>query len=124
MSDSRIKFVGSLYDDKILRQIRENCYAYIHGHSKGGTNPSLLEALSITDINILYDVSYNREVGMDAALYFNKNNNSLKNALLDAEKLTNVEKKELGIKARKRIEDDYTWNIVVLQYKNFFEKLN
>ena len=61
--DKRIIIPGPIYDQELLREIRVGSFAYIHGHSAGGTNPSLLEALSTTDINILYDVSYNREVG-------------------------------------------------------------
>ena len=43
-----------------MRRLRKNAKGYIHGHSAGGTNPSLLEALSITDVNILYDAPYNK----------------------------------------------------------------
>jgi hypothetical protein len=53
MTDSRIKFVGSVYDQELLSEIRNNAYAYIHGHEVGGTNPSLLEALGSTKVNLL-----------------------------------------------------------------------
>ena len=49
--DSRIKFVGTVYDAELLMKIRENAYAYFHGHEVGGTNPSLLEALGSTILN-------------------------------------------------------------------------
>ena len=52
-SDSRIKFVGTVYDQELLKKIRENAYGYIHGHEVGGTNPSLLEALASTKLNLL-----------------------------------------------------------------------
>ena len=39
-SDPRIKFVGTVYDQELLKKIRENAYAYLHGHEVGGTNPS------------------------------------------------------------------------------------
>lgn len=60
--DKRIKFVGTVYDQELLKKIRENAYAYFHGHEVGGTNPSLLEALGSTKINLLLDVGFNREV--------------------------------------------------------------
>ena len=123
LSDKRIKFVGSLYDDDILRSIRKKCIAYIHGHSKGGTNPSLLEALSVTDLNILYDVSYNREVGLDSVLYFNKDNNSLKNVIERVENMNSDEITKYGNMAKKRISDDYTWNLVVEKYKKLFNDI-
>lgn len=49
-SDKRIKFVGTVYDQELLKKIRENAYAYFHGHTVGGTNPSLIEALGSTDL--------------------------------------------------------------------------
>ena len=59
--DDRIKFVGTVYDQQLLKKIREEAYGYLHGHSVGGTNPSLLEALGRTDLNLLFRVSFNRE---------------------------------------------------------------
>lgn len=75
--DGRIKFVGTVYDQELLMKIRENAYGYFHGHEVGGTNPSLLEALSSIDLNLLLDVGFNREVAEDSALYWNKDNGNL-----------------------------------------------
>ena len=116
-NDERIKFVGSVYDQKALKYLRENAYAYIHGHSAGGTNPSLLEALNTTKINILYNVSYNIEVGGEACFYFSKKDGSLKKEI---EKCDNLTSKE--IKIREKLEKDiinkkYTWEKVVNDYK-------
>ena len=66
-SDPRIKFVGTVYDQELLKKIREQAYGYFHGHEVGGTNPSLLEALSSTRLNLLLDVGFNREVAEDSA---------------------------------------------------------
>ena len=57
--DKRIKFVGTVYDQELLKKIREDAFAYIHGHEVGGTNPSLIEALGSTDLNLLLDVEFN-----------------------------------------------------------------
>ena len=54
-TDPRIKFVGTVYDQELLSYIRENAFGYIHGHEVGGTNPSLLEALASTPLNLLLD---------------------------------------------------------------------
>ena len=70
--DGRIKFVGTVYDAELLKKIRECAYAYIHGHEVGGTNPSLLEALASTKLNLLLDVGFNREVAEEGALYWKK----------------------------------------------------
>jgi rhamnosyltransferase len=75
--DGRIKFVGTVYDQELLKKIRENAFAYFHGHEVGGTNPSLIEALSSTNLNLLLDVGFNREVGEDGALYFGKEQGEL-----------------------------------------------
>lgn len=123
LNDKRVKFVGSVYDDTILRSLRKNAIAYIHGHSAGGTNPSLLEALSVTDVNILYDVSYNREVGKDATLYFNKNEDSLKNVILKVSKFDNDKIIKMGNAAKNRIMENYTWDIVVQKYKELFDTI-
>ena len=76
-NDSRIKFVGTVYDQELLKKIRENAYGYLHGHEVGGTNPSLLEALASTQINLLFDVGFNKEVGEDGAIYWNKTEGDL-----------------------------------------------
>ena len=86
-NDPRIKFVGTVYDSDLLKYIRENAFGYLHGHSVGGTNPSLLEALSSTKLNLLYDVGFNREVGQNTALYWTKANDSLKNLLDSTERM-------------------------------------
>ncbi|WP_314578204.1 beta 1-4 rhamnosyltransferase Cps2T [Enterococcus gilvus] len=75
--DPRIRFVGTVYDQDLLKFIRENAYAYLHGHEVGGTNPSLLEAMASTKINLLLGVSFNKEVGGNQVLYWNKNSGNL-----------------------------------------------
>ncbi len=122
-NDKRIKFIGSLYDQESLLYFRRHAYAYIHGHSAGGTNPSLLEAMANTDINILYDVAYNREVGEDSCFYFTKDENSLKKVIQKVEKLSLKEQKEYGHNAKNRIHEAYTWQYVDKQYQQLFLKL-
>ncbi len=70
--DPRIKFVGTLYDKELLAYIREQAYAYIHGHEVGGTNPGLLEALAHTNLNLVLGVDFNQSVAKSAALYWSK----------------------------------------------------
>ncbi len=70
--DPRIKFVGTVYDQELLKKIRENAYGYFHGHEVGGTNPSLLEALGSTNLNLLLNVGFNREVAEDARVVLDK----------------------------------------------------
>ena len=109
--DSRIKFVGTVYDKELLMKIRENAYGYFHGHEVGGTNPSLLEALGSTNLNLLLDVGFNKEVAEDAALYWTKKENNLASLIEKADTLSKKEIEELGKKAKKRITDNYSWEI-------------
>lgn len=116
-NDKRIKFVGTLYDQKSVKYVREHAYAYIHGHSVGGTNPSLLEALNSTKINILYNVPYNSEVGGEACFYFTRKHGSLRKEIDKVDKLGLTE-----IKIREKLEKDiikrnYTWDKIVSDYK-------
>ncbi len=119
-SDLRIQFVGTVYDSERLKKIRENAYGYFHGHEVGGTNPSLLEALGSTELNLLLDVGFNREVAQDAALYWNKQEGNLA-ALIDrADQMNENDRCVLGTKAKKRIQAAYSWEFIAGEYKRVF----
>lgn len=114
--DKRIKFVGTVYDQELLKKIREQAYAYFHGHEVGGTNPSLLEALASTDLNLLLDVGFNREVAEDGALYWNKDNGNLAGLIDQCEYISETERQDISLKAKKRIEDEYSWKYICDKY--------
>ena len=119
-SDSRIKFVGTVYDQELLMKIRENAYGYLHGHEVGGTNPSLLEALGSTDLSLLLDVGFNREVAENAALYWNKKQGNLA-ALIDKSDKLGAEKIEKMVNlARRRIAEAYSWESISNKYLKIF----
>ena len=119
-SDKRIKFVGTVYDQELLKKIRENAYAYFHGHTVGGTNPSLIEALGSTDLNLLVDVGFNREVAEDCALYWSRMNGNLAKLIDKADLMTADEIAEMGKKAKKRVAEEYTWDKICGQYEDVF----
>ncbi len=116
--DKRIIFIDGIYNEIELSTIRKNAYAYIHGHSVGGTNPSLLEALNLTDLNILYDVNFNRDIGNDSCLYF-KEDNSLTNII---DNINKYDRKKMGKSAKKIIKENFTWKIIVNKYKDVFKR--
>lgn len=120
--DPRIKFVGTVYDAELLKYIRENALAYLHGHSVGGTNPSLLEALGSTDLNLLLDVGFNKEVGKNGALYWSKETGDLKKLLESVVELENDARASLAKKAKERIKKQYSWDKIVFEYENLFTK--
>lgn len=117
--DGRIRFVGTVYDAELLYEIRKNAFAYIHGHEVGGTNPSLLEALAATDVNLLLDVSFNREVGAKAALYWTKEAGNLSALIARVEKI-GEERRLLGKQAKERIRKEYSWEKSVRKYEILF----
>jgi len=118
--DERIKFVGTVYEQYLLTKIRENAYCYIHGHEVGGTNPSLLEALATTNLNLLYEVSFNKEVAKDSAMYWNKEENNLSNLINKIDEISKEEIDDYGIKAKERIKEEYNWQKIVKQYEKIF----
>jgi len=117
--DPRVKFVGTVYDQELLKYIRENAFAYFHGHEVGGTNPSLLEALESTKLNLLLDVGFNREVGEDGALYWKKD--QLASVIDQAEQLDAQAIEDLNQKSSQRIADSFTWEKIVTDYEKVFK---
>lgn len=118
--DLRIKFAGTVYDTKLLAQIRAGAYGYLHGHEVGGTNPSLLEALGSTKLNLLLNVGFNREVAGETALYWEKSPGNLAGLLEQADRMEERSRKELGQAARARMRQHYSWEGIVGQYERLF----
>lgn len=118
--DPRIKFVGTVYDQELLMKIRENAYGYFHGHEVGGTNPSLLEALGCTDLNLLLNVGFNKEVAEEAALYWTKAPGNLAALIEEADAMSADEISVLGKKAKQRIADAYSWAFISAEYEALF----
>lgn len=116
--DKRIKFVGTVYDQELLKKIREEAYGYFHGHEVGGTNPSLLEALGSTKLNLLLKVGFNEEVAEKAALYWTKEDGNLA-ALID--ECEGMDREELGRKAKERIKTAYSWEYISDRYAEIWK---
>ena len=119
-TDKRITFINGVYDKDKLATIRKNAYLYIHGHSVGGTNPSLIEAMSLTNVNILYDVCFNKDIGGKSCLYFKEQGSLTK--LLDNTSAIDSKSKELGKLAKKIVDNNFTWPIIVSKYKELFNE--
>lgn len=118
--DKRIKFVGTVYDEDLLKQIRKNAFAYIHGHEVGGTNPSLLESLIATDLNLLLNVKFNYEVAENGGLYFSKREWNLSNLIKKVESFSDDEIRNYSFKAKQRIYELYNWETVTNMYQEVF----
>ncbi len=114
--DPRIKFVGTVYNQELLMKIRENAYGYLHGHEVGGTNPSLLEALASTDLNLILDVGFNREVAEKGALYWSTGANELSALINATDRMDVLEINRIKNFARIRIRESYSWNYICTRY--------
>lgn len=105
---SNIRMVDAIYDLDVLYALRENARLYVHGHSAGGTNPSLVEAMFFGIPIVSYDVVYNRETTEGKAYYF-KNADELKTLVENPENLDGAKMVEI---ARRR----YMWKTISSQY--------
>lgn len=119
-SDPRIKFVGTVYDQELLKKIREKAYGYFHGHEVGGTNPSLLEALASTRLNLLLDVGFNREVAEDSALYWDKKSGDLAELINRADAMDMKSIEEFDAASTSVIRVRYSRRFITDSYEDLF----
>ncbi len=113
-----IKLVNPIYNQEELDALRSNCEVYVHGHSAGGTNPSLVEAICLGLKIICFDVSFNRET-LHGEGYFFKTKDELIELLQTKEYLDTNHQKLKGL-----AEDYYHWNKVAAAYDELFIGLN
>ncbi|GAB3174887.1 DUF1972 domain-containing protein [Telluribacter humicola] len=116
-----IRFVGGIYSLRTLNNLRYYSNLYFHGHTVGGTNPSLLEAMSSDSLICANDNPFNRYVLGDDALYFTTHTEV-------AEHLKSVNKSEeryqrLIEENRTKIDEIYRWDRIIEQYANHFEEI-
>ena len=116
--DPRVKFVGTVYDQDLLKYIRKEAFAYIHGHEVGGTNPGLLEALAQTDLNLVLGVSFNQTVAKDTAQYWTKETGNLAHLINHVDPLEDVS--EWGQRAKVNMKQNFTWEKIVGEYEELF----
>ena len=119
--NNKVLLIGGIYDELLLNMLRQNCIAYIHGHSVGGTNPSLLDAMISKNIIIAHDNEFNREVCGDCALYFRTVQELINKLELVENRPNNY------IKFRQcafdKAKNNYSWNEVVERYEKLFRFL-
>ena len=113
--DSRIRLLGGVWDQDLLNQMYTQARSYLHGHSVGGTNPSLLRAMGAGTAVLAYDVVFNREVlGEEGGRYFNSAE-SLGESLEVLEEDSQLAG-ALGAAARERALGHYRWDEVADGY--------
>jgi len=120
--NEKIRLLGGIYNPEELAVLRYSAFAYIHGHSVGGTNPSLLEALGSSNIAICHDNPFNREVTNNKQLYFSQASD-LQKRLEDLEQFNEAAILQLKADAKERIENYYTWDNIANKYAKLLSAL-
>ena len=111
-----IFMLDPVYDQNLLNQLRGSCALYVHGHSAGGTNPSLVEAMHLGLPIAAYDVNYNRETTNQEAFYFS-DTAGLK-SIIDT--LNPEHSGRVGVAMAEYAREHYTWDIVSRAYAGLF----
>ncbi len=110
---SNIHLLDPIYDQKTLDSLRSNCKFYVHGHSAGGTNPSLVEAMYLGLPVFCYNVSYNRATTKEKAFYFNNSEELAKG--IQSVSAEDLKKTAAVMQYIARME--YTWSVIASKYK-------
>jgi glycosyltransferase involved in cell wall biosynthesis len=121
--DPRIRFQGGIYDQGLLDQLYANARTYIHGHSVGGTNPSLLRAMGAGAPVLGYDVEFNREVTAGQALFWS--DAAALTEILDSTRdgSRDAELDAYRSAGRDRVADVYQWDKVTDDYEKLIQRL-
>lgn len=109
---ANIRMLDAIYDLDVLYAMRSNAWLYVHGHSAGGTNPSLVEAMFFGIPIASYDVVYNRETTEHKAYYFKTADD-----LLEITGRTDLE----GAAMKKIANRRYRWSVISKQYSNLYK---
>ena len=117
--NNNIKFIGGIYDINILNNLRYFSNIYFHGHTVGGTNPSLLEAMASSALICANNNEFNSTILSKDAFYFT-----------DAKDITRVLNNVLNYNNKDKIKNNlekiknlYTWDIIIEKYENLFIRL-
>lgn len=120
LGDERVTFLGGVWDQDLLDQLYGNCATYLHGHSVGGTNPSLLRAIGAGAATIAFDVNFNREVIDDSGRYFRTPADVARE--IELAEATPERTRARGRRAQ-QIALRYDWDDVAARYERLCERL-
>jgi glycosyltransferase involved in cell wall biosynthesis len=116
-----IRFIGGIYDEDALDQLRHHAKAVFHGHSVGGTNPSLLEAMAAGSLILAHDNAFNRWVLGKNAVFFSSSFH-IRDLLYGIDELKRSQEKMIRANLE-RIGADFQWDSVILRYLELFGRL-
>jgi len=119
-NDERIIFTGGIYNHpQKIHSLKVYSSLYFHGHSVGGTNPSLLEAMASRSLIAAHDNPFNRSVLQHDALYFSSPNdirNIISNNIRDGREMSMINNN------LKKIKDQFSWENVIRKYEDFIQR--
>jgi glycosyltransferase involved in cell wall biosynthesis len=122
LASDRIILAGHVNDEDVIRELHCNCFAYVHGHSVGGTNPSLLKAMGFGNCILALDTVFNREALGEGGIFFPYDTVVLAGLMRELEgNPTRVA--ELRAMGPERIRAEYTWEKIASQYDDLFQKV-
>lgn len=113
---SNINIIDPIYDQNLLNEIRSNCDLYVHGHSAGGTNPSLVEAMWLGLPIFAWDVNYNRYTTSNAAFFFSSVDHLVD--LLSSKSKNQIQ--EMRDKIKDAAQTEYSWTKISRSYQSLF----
>ncbi len=119
--DSRIRLLGGVYDQDLLDALYFHAHSYVHGHSVGGTNPSLLRAMGAGTAVIAYDVGFNRETLAETGWFFGDAADVERHfRALSAHPGATA---DFGPRSRERAAADFRWDAVADEYEQLAVRL-
>lgn len=116
-----VHWLGHVKDDSLLFSLWENCGAYFHGHSVGGTNPALVQAMACGAPTVARDTRYNREVLSDAGIFVEAQPAAIASAIENLIADTNSQK-VMADAARRRAIEYYGWRSVCHSYSELMDR--
>jgi glycosyltransferase involved in cell wall biosynthesis len=119
-ASDEVVFLGAIYEPQEVAALRFHSSGYLHGHTVGGTNPSLVEALAAGNPVVAHDNAYNRWVAGSAALYFT----NAEDAALQIGRILGESdlRERLGRASRIRHAEEFTWEHVAGQYQDLLNR--
>jgi len=119
LSSDKVIFIGGIYNKFELEVVRSNALSYLHGHSVGGTNPSLLEAMASKNICICHDNEFNKGVLGNSGFYFKTTQDV-------SDIISEIENNDFSIykdEVFEKVNSHFNWNNIVKLYANYFKKI-
>jgi len=118
-TSDRVRFLQGIYDQELLNNLRYHCALYFHGHSVGGTNPSLLEALGSAPVIAAHDNPFNKAIVEKDGFYFSES----KDVPLVYKQIINLSKEAFRNTNYNKVQDKYTWEKIIKEHIVYMKNL-